>query len=71
MTKPASILSALTATACITLNQPARAQAVDPKLGKVHFETSCSSDAAAAFDRGCFISTRSGIAHRNASSTRR
>ena len=52
MTKPASILSALMATACITLNQPARAQAVDPKLGKVHFETSCSPDAAAAFDRG-------------------
>jgi hypothetical protein len=52
MTKPASILSALMATACITLNQPARAQAVDPKLGKVHFETSCSLDAAAAFDRG-------------------
>ena len=52
MTKPASILSALMATACITLNQPARAQAVDPKLGKVHFETSCSRDAAAAFDRG-------------------
>ena len=35
MTKPANILSALMATACITLNQPARAQAVDPKLGKV------------------------------------
>ena len=52
MTKPASILSALMATACITLNQPARAQAVDPKLGKVHFETSCSPEAAAAFDRG-------------------
>src|SRR5471030_2613927 len=46
------LLPALVATACITLNQPARAQAVDPTLGKVHFETSCSPDAAAAFDRG-------------------
>jgi len=52
MAKTTKLLSALIATACVSLTQPARAQAVDAKLGKVHFETSCSPDAAAAFDKG-------------------
>ncbi len=52
MAKSARLLSALVATACVSLSQTAQAQAVDPKLGKVHFETSCTPEAAAAFDRG-------------------
>src|ERR1700733_15888929 len=52
MTKPGSILSALVTTACLVLAPLARSQPADQKLGKVHFETSCSPEAAAAFDRG-------------------
>jgi hypothetical protein len=52
MAKSAPLLSALMATVCISLTQPAQAQTIDPKLGKVHFETSCSPEAAVAFDRG-------------------
>ena len=40
------------AAAGVFLSQPVQAQAEDQKLGKVHFETSCSPEAAAAFDRG-------------------
>src|SRR5258708_4403867 len=48
-----AILTAVTAaTAGVALGQPVSGQAVDPKLGKVHFETSCAPAAAAAFDRG-------------------
>ncbi len=42
----------LTIAAGIALSQPALAQNADEKLGKVHFETSCTPAAAAAFDRG-------------------
>src|SRR5450631_2396413 len=52
MVKPVRLLSALMATACVSLGQAALAQAVDQKLGKVHFETSCTPAAAAAFDKG-------------------
>ena len=45
-------LPALMAAAGVFLSQPVQAQAEDQKLGKVHFETSCSPEAAAAFDRG-------------------
>jgi hypothetical protein len=40
------------AAAGLLLSQPVCAQEIDQKLGKVHFETSCSPDAATAFDRG-------------------
>jgi hypothetical protein len=39
-------------TVGISLNQPAMAQPDAKALGKVHFETSCSPDAASAFDQG-------------------
>src|SRR3984957_3560210 len=52
MAKLVGPLSALVATACVSLSQPVLAQAVDQKLGKVHFETSCAPEAAAAFDQG-------------------
>jgi tetratricopeptide (TPR) repeat protein len=57
MANSAGLFSALMATACVSLAQmvpagPALAQAADQKLGKVHFETSCTPDAATAFDRG-------------------
>ncbi len=53
MTKFITVLSAVAAAAAgIAFSQPVLAQAVDPKLGKVHFETSCAPAAAAAFDRG-------------------
>src|SRR6202790_3139520 len=52
MVKPVRLLSGLMATACVSLVQAALAQAVDQKLGKVHFETSCTPEAAAAFDQG-------------------
>lgn len=45
-------LAVLTAGVGLLLTQQVQAQAVDQKLGKVHFETSCSPEAAAAFDRG-------------------
>ena len=58
--KPIKALPALAALAGIAFSPlggplgspPALAQAADQKLGKVHFETSCSPEAAAAFDRG-------------------
>ena len=48
---------------------PAFGQAADEKLGKVHFETSCTPQAQQLFDRGMLISTpSSGIAPRRMSS---
>src|SRR4051795_8757234 len=52
MAKSIRVLSAIMAAAGACLGQSAFAQAVDDKLGKVHFETSCTPEAAAAFDRG-------------------
>jgi hypothetical protein len=52
MVKSVRLVSALLATACVSLSQPVLAQAVDQKLGKVHFETSCGPEAATAFDQG-------------------
>jgi tetratricopeptide (TPR) repeat protein len=52
MLNPLRLLPALIATAWVSLSPPALAQAVDQKLGKVHFETSCAAEAAAAFDQG-------------------
>ena len=53
---PIKALPALAALAGIALSplgsSPALAQAAEQKLGKVHFETSCAPEAAAAFDRG-------------------
>jgi len=46
------IMSALAALSAVSLGQPAPVQAADQALGKVHFETSCTPAAAAAFDRG-------------------
>jgi hypothetical protein len=52
MAKSIRVLSAIMAAAGACLGQLAFAQAVDDKLGKIHFETSCTPEAAAAFDRG-------------------
>ena len=52
MTKSIKMLAAVIATGFVCVAQPVKAQAVDPKLGKVHFETSCTPEAAAAMDRG-------------------
>ena len=52
MTRTTQSFAAFLATVCVSLAQPARADAVDPKLGKVHFETSCTPEAAASFDLG-------------------
>jgi hypothetical protein len=49
---PIRILASLVTAASVTLSLPAVAQPADQKLGKVHFETSCTPEAAAAFDRG-------------------
>jgi len=46
------VLPALVAVAGIWLSQPVFAQSPDQNLGKVHFKTSCTPAAAAAFDRG-------------------
>jgi hypothetical protein len=46
------ILSSTAAAVGIAISQPALAQPITDTLGKVHFETSCTPDAAAAFDRG-------------------
>ena len=46
------LLPALVAVASISSGPPLFAQTPDQKLGKVHFETSCSPEAAAAFDQG-------------------
>src|SRR5438477_9591045 len=45
---------AIAATAAVGLSiaQPALGQSDDEKLGTVHFETSCTSDAQKLFDRG-------------------
>jgi tetratricopeptide (TPR) repeat protein len=50
--KMLGLSSALVATACLSLSQPVHAQTTPQKLGKVHFETSCTPAAAAAFDQG-------------------
>jgi tetratricopeptide (TPR) repeat protein len=42
---------AITTVIGFSLTQPASAQANDQKLGKVHFETSCSAEAQKHFDR--------------------
>jgi tetratricopeptide (TPR) repeat protein len=52
MTKSRTLLFGLMATACVSLSPPAGAEATDQKLGTVHFETSCSPEAAASFDQG-------------------
>jgi len=52
MAKSTCVLSAVIAAAGVCLGQLALAQATDDKLGKVHFETSCTPEAAAVFDRG-------------------
>ena len=52
MLKSLGLFSGLAATACILLSPSVMAQTVDQKLGKVHFETSCTPEAAAAFDQG-------------------
>ncbi len=52
MAKSNVILSAVVATVGALLSQPVLAHTVDEKLGKVHFETSCTPAAADAFDQG-------------------
>ena len=52
MVKPIAVVTTLLATAWVSLSQPGLAGAADQTLGKVHFETSCTPAAAAAFDRG-------------------
>jgi hypothetical protein len=52
MTKSLKLLPVLVTTACLSLTPPALGQAVDQKLGNVHFETSCTPEAAAAVDQG-------------------
>ncbi|HEY7229885.1 MAG TPA: tetratricopeptide repeat protein [Pseudolabrys sp.] len=47
-----SVAFAVSAIACVSLAQPAGAQSGDDKLGKVHFETSCTPEAQKLFDRG-------------------
>src|SRR6266404_64347 len=48
----ATALTSAMAGAGISLAQPASAQTDDKKLGTVHFETSCTAEAQALFDRG-------------------
>ena len=43
---------AFAGAAVIFLTQPVFGQAEDSKLGKVHFETSCTPEAQKLFDRG-------------------
>jgi hypothetical protein len=52
MSKSIGALSALVAAMGVSLGQPVLAHGVDENLGKVHFETSCTPAAAAAFDQG-------------------
>src|SRR5476651_2812256 len=52
MPYPIRNLASLVTMAGVSLSLPAFAQPADQKLGKVHFETSCTAEAAAAFDRG-------------------
>jgi hypothetical protein len=49
--KSLGVLSSALAAAGIFINHPVLAQPAVETLGKVHFETSCTPDAAAAFDR--------------------
>ncbi len=49
---PIKALSAAVAMTGIAFSPPAPAQSVEQQLGRVHFETSCAPEAAAAFDRG-------------------
>ena len=51
MTKSSFVLVAMFATG-VSLAPPAFGQAGDEKLGKVHFETSCTPNAQKLFDRG-------------------
>src|SRR6266404_9754236 len=48
----ATALTTAMAGAGVSLAQPASAQTDDKKLGTVHFETSCTAEAQALFDRG-------------------
>src|SRR5277367_3614574 len=52
MTGPIRLLPTLLAIASVSLSQPVLGQSPEQNLGKVHFETSCTPEAAAAFDRG-------------------
>ncbi|MFL5252287.1 MAG: hypothetical protein ACJ8AI_05245 [Rhodopila sp.] len=52
MANSTRVLSTIIAAAGVCLGQSALAQATDEKLGKVHFETSCTPEAAAIFDHG-------------------
>lgn len=49
--KSLGTLSCVLAAASVSIGHPALAQPAVETLGKVHFETSCTTDAAAAFDR--------------------
>jgi hypothetical protein len=44
-------LAAVVALAAATISQAAASQSAEPRLGKVHFATSCSPQAQALFDR--------------------
>jgi hypothetical protein len=52
--KTSTFISMVAAAAVVglSLTGPARAEATDPKLGRVHFATSCVNGAADLFDRG-------------------
>ncbi len=52
MTGPIRLLPTLLAIASVSFCQPVLGQSPEQTLGKVHFETSCTPEAAAAFDRG-------------------
>src|SRR5258708_12265799 len=49
--KSLGILSSAVVATGLSLSQPVPAQPAPAALGKVHFETSCTPDASAAFDR--------------------
>ena len=49
--KSLAILSSAVAAVGISISQPVLAQPATHALGKVHFETSCTPEAAASFDR--------------------
>src|SRR5260370_9688594 len=49
--KSFGVLASAVAAAGISISQPVLAQPAAEALGKVHFETSCTPEAAAAFDR--------------------
>src|SRR5262245_43749828 len=52
MIRISSSAAALAGAAFVTLVQPVSAQVDDSKLGRVHFETSCTPEAQKLFDRG-------------------